>query len=232
MKRRLSPRALYALVGGGLLLYALFGWFVLVGPKRAEAAALKEQVATAKQTLIATRQAATAQPDAQPIKVADIYRLSTAMPSSPDMPGILLELSRIAGETGIQFTSISPQASTVTGGYQSVPISLGFSGNFYELSDFLFRLRTLVGIRHGELHSSGRLFVVRTVSFAANEADFPNIVASLTVDAFVYGTGTAATTVPSAAPPVAGATGTATTEAPVPPVDAQSSEAAAVGATP
>ena len=234
MKRKLSPRALYGIVGGALLVYALFGWFVLVGPKRAAAAGLKEQVASAEQTLSAARRAATAQPDAQPIAVADIFRLATAMPSSPDMPGILLELSRIAGETGIEFNSISPQASKRVGSYQSIPIALAFSGNFYELSDFLFRLRTLVGIRHGELHSSGRLFLVRAVSFAASETEFPNLTASLTVDAFVYGAYADATTAPPAAPPAEGTT-TGTTpagEAPVPPVDGGSAEAAPAEATP
>lgn len=233
MKRKLSPKALYGVVGGALLVYALFGWFVLVAPKRSEAATLKEQVAAAEQAVSAARIAATAQPDAQPITVADIFRLSTAMPSSADMAGILLELSRIAGETGIRFKSITPQPSVVTGTYQSVPIALDFDGNFYELSDFLFRLRTLVGIRHGELHSSGRLFVVRTLAFAASAAD-SDITASLNVDAFVYGTGIPATTLPAVAPPPAGTTtGTATTtEAPVPPVDGQSSEATAAEATP
>jgi hypothetical protein len=227
VKRKLSPRALYGIVAGGLLVYALFGWFVLVGPKRAAAAGLKEQVAAAEQSLADTRRAAAASPDAQPIKVADIFRLSTAMPSTPDMPGILLELSRIAGESGIQFNSITPQLSKQTGAYQSVPISLEFNGNFYELSDFLFRLRTLVGIRHGELHSSGRLFVVRSLIFVANAADFPDLSASLTVETFVYGSAAPATTAPPATPPAEG-TATTTTpaaEAPVPPVDGATAEA-------
>lgn len=227
MKRKLSPRALYGLVGGGLLVYALFGWFVLVGPKRASAASLKEQVAAAEQTLATARLAAAVKPDAQPIEVADIFRLSTAMPSVPDMPGILLELSRVAGETGIQFNSITPQQSVAATAYQSVPIALAFSGNFYELSDFLFRLRTLVGIRGGELHSAGRLFVVRSLSFSAAGSETQDITATLAVDAFVYGTATPAVTAPgeTSTPGAAPAA-----EAPVPPVDGESSEAAAEAA--
>lgn len=232
MKRKLSPRAFYGVVAGGLLVYALVGWFMLVGPKRAEAATLKEEVAAAEQALSAARLAATAKPDAQPIAVADIFRLAKAMPSSPDMPGIVLELSRIAGETGIQFNSISPQVSVSTGSYQSVPIALVFDGNFYELSDFLFRLRTLVGVRHGELHSSGRLFAVKTLAFAESAAGFPDITASLTVDAFVYGTAPSASSLPVIPPAGGTTTGTTTTpEAPVPPVDG-TSEAAAAGTAP
>lgn len=233
MKRKPSPRALYGAVVGGLLVFAVFGWFVLVAPKRSEAAKLKEEVAVAEQTLSAARLAATAKPDALPIAVADIFRLAKAMPSSPDMPGILLELSRIAAETGIQFNSISPQASVAAASYQSIPITLIFDGNFYELSDFLFRLRTLVGIRQGELHSSGRLFAVKSLSFAESAEGFPNLNASLTVDAFVYGTAQPATSLPPVTPPgavPAGSTTTTPAEAPVPPA-AESSEASAA-ATP
>lgn len=234
MKRKLSPRALYGVVGCSVLVYALFGWFVLVAPKRAEAASLAEQAAVAEQTLSSARRAAVVQPDVQPIAVADIFRLSMAMPSSTDMPGILLELSRIASEAGIEFNSIAPQTAVVSGAYQSVPIALAFNGNFYELSDFLFRLRTLVRIRNGELHSSGRLFLVRSLSFTA-AGDLPDITATLTLDAFVYGTEALATTVPGATPPAAStsaATTTPTAGEPVPPVAQESAEAAPVEATP
>lgn len=232
MKRKLSPKALYSVVAGALLVYALFGWFVLVAPKRSEAATLKEAVAGAEQALSAARLAATVKPDVQPIAVADIYRLSTAMPSSADMAGILLELSRIAGETGIEFNSITPGTAVVAGTYQSVPIALDFNGNFYELSDFLFRLRTLVGVRRGELHSLGRLFIVRSLSFSAG-AEGSDLTASLSVDAFVHGTGVPATAPPATAPPPAETTGTNTTaEVPVPPIEGQASESAGAEVAP
>ena len=110
------------------------------------------------------------------------------MPATPDMAGILLELSRIAEETGIQFESITPGEAVVEGTFQKVPISLAFDGNFYELSDFLFRLRTLVSVRSGELRASGRLFAVETISFEESPSGFPEIAAGLTVAAYVYGT--------------------------------------------
>ena len=138
--------------------------------------------------------------DTRPIEVADIFRLAKAMPSGPDMPGILLELSRIAEETGIEFQSVTPAASEVVGGFQNVPITLAFDGNFYELSDFLFRLRTLVGVRAGELRAAGRLFAVESISFAESPKGFPELVATLSVVAYVYGTDAPAS---AGAPPAA-----------------------------
>ena len=191
MKRRLSPTALYGVLIGALLVYGVAFWFLLVAPKRSEAGALKDEVATVQITVDAARAAALAATntdDTQPIAVADIFRLSTAMPATADMAGILLELARVAEETGIQFESIAPGASEVVGSFQKVPIAVAFDGNFYELSDFLFRLRTLVSVRSGALRASGRLFGVDKLSFEKSPNGFPEIAAKLTVSAYVYGT--------------------------------------------
>jgi hypothetical protein len=199
VKRKLSPRTLYVLVAVGLIVYAAGFWFMLVAPKRALGTELEAEAVTTELAVTAARAAAVAPPDAQPIAVADIFRLAKAMPAVPDMPGILLELARIADETGIEFQSITPQTSAVAGDYQSIPINLVFDGNFYELSDLLFRLRTLVGVRHGELEATGRLFSVEEIAFAEAASGFPEITASLTVNAYVFGTDAPASSLP---PPV------------------------------
>lgn len=222
MKRRISPRGLYAVVGGGLLVYAMLGWFVLVGPKRSEAARLTEEVTSAQSAFATARAANSRGADAQPIAVADIFRLSTAMPAVPDMPGILLELSRIAQETGIELNEVAPQPAELVGDYQKVPILVAFDGNFYELSDFLFRLRTLVGVRRSELQATGRLFSVGTLDFTESPDGFPDITANLSIEAYVYGTDTPATLAAPAADGEAAA-GEAPAETPADPSGAEAS---------
>jgi hypothetical protein len=197
VKRKLSPRALHVLVAVGLIVYTLGFWFMLVAPKRALASELEAEVAATELAVSVARAAATAPPDTQPIAVADIFRLAKAMPAVTDMPGILLELARIADETGIEFQSITPEASTVEGDYQVVPIGLAFDGNFYELSDLLFRLRTLVGVRRGELEATGRLFSVEMLDFTESPDGFPEITATLTVNAYVFGTDAPASSLPA-----------------------------------
>ena len=54
-----------------------------------------------------------------------------------------------------------------------MPIDVTFDGSFYALSDFLFRLRTLVTVRRGELHAAGRLFSVESVDFSETDRGFP-----------------------------------------------------------
>jgi hypothetical protein len=200
VKVKLNTRTLGVIAGVCILLYAGAGYFLVVSPKKGEAIQLDEAIAAANVKLVAARAAAAAaQNDTQPIAVADIFRLATAMPSSPDMPGILLELSRIAEETGIRFKSISPQSAVPVGAYQSVPIDVTFDGSFYALSDFLFRLRTLVSVRRGELHAAGRLFSVEAVDFSEAEAGFPTLAAVLKLQAYVYGTDASATLAPAPA---------------------------------
>jgi hypothetical protein len=87
-----------------------------------------------------------------------------------------------------------------------------FKGNFYDLVDFLFRVRTLVDVRRGALAANGRMFAVDTLSFEEAEEHFPQIKATLMVDAFVFGTGAPATTAPPGT--TTGATGGATTTPP------------------
>jgi hypothetical protein len=228
VKAKLNARTLGVIAGVCILLYAGAGYFLVVSPKKGEAIQLDEAIAAANVKLVAARAAAAAaQNDTQPIAVADIFRLATAMPSSPDMPGILLELSRIAEETGIRFKSISPQSAVPVGAYQSVPIDVTFDGSFYALSDFLFRLRTLVSVRRGELHAAGRLFSVEAVDFSEAEAGFPMLAAVLKLQAYVYGTDASGTALPPPIDPTA--TPPATEGAEVPPPAGE--EATAAGAT-
>ncbi len=213
MKGLPKPAAL-AIVIVALLVFSALGYFVLISPQRSKSAELAEE-AYALQSQIQTLRIANAQVrKTEPIRVADLFRVSKAMPDTDDMPGVLLELNRIARETGIRFESITPQEGADAGGYLRRPIDLVFDGNFYELSDFLFRLRSLVRVRGGQLEATGRLFTVNSLNFVESEREFPRIKATLNVSAYVYGTGAAA---PAPAAPAAGGQPAPAQPAPTPP---------------
>jgi Tfp pilus assembly protein PilO len=229
MKGLPKPAAL-AIVIVALLVVSAAGYFLLISPQRSRSAELAKE-AEAVQTEIQTRRLAAKQSNnAEPIRVADLFRVSKAMPSTDDMPGVILELNRIARETGIRFESITPQDAADAGGYQRRAIDLVFDGNFYELSDFLFRLRSLVRVRGGELEANGRLFTVNSLNFVESERAFPQIKATLSLSSFVYGTGEA-TTPAAAQPPPAQSGGQPPAAPPAqPPAAPPPPGAAAVGA--
>jgi hypothetical protein len=199
----------------GLLMYALAGYFLLISPQKGKAADLKRQTDTTQQQIDQYRTLAAQAAATPPIRVAELFRLTKAMPDTVDMAGVILELSHVARASGIQFDSITPQGTTPISGYSSVPLTVEFDGNFYELSDFLFRLRNLVRVHAGVLDAQGRLFVVDAVSFGESTKSFPEIKASLTVHAFVYGDlSMVAPPVAETAPATTDTTSTSTTTEP------------------
>ena len=205
MKRQIP---IWPVIGLAIAILAAVGYMLVIRPKRAEAGRLDEQIAEMQMKITAAELASRPQQQASTIKVADVFEVSKAMPDTDDMPGIILDLNAVAGATGIQFLSIQPSAATPKTGYSAIEISLTFEGNYFDLTDFLFRLRNLVTVRDGRLSSSGRLFTLDTLSMKEGKAGFPSINAGLTVSAYVYGTPDATAT-PAAPPP--------TTEAPPPP---------------
>ena len=206
MKRRVPQSAVIALIALGFILVALGGYFLVLGPQRSKASDLNRQIADTNSAIDAARALTLEAKKGAQIRVADVYRLTKAMPDQVDMAGIILELNQVAADSGITFENISPSTTgTPISGYLAIPITVEFQGNFYDLSDFLYRLRNLVDVRHGTLDAKGRLFAIDEVDFAEAPPPpgFPQIRAHLVIDAFVYGTGTA----PTVPAPSTGATG-------------------------
>ena len=186
--KQLKPPVVIALVVIGVLVVGLLGWFVLVRPQGGKIKELKAQQEAIQQQITDQRAKTAAARSVPKIHVADVYRLAKAMPDKPDMPDLLLELSQLARDSGIQFDSVAPQAAVAGTGYTVIPIDVTFNGNFFNLADFLYRLRTLVDVHNTRLDATGRLFSVDTLSFSDAPERFPKIQAQLLIDAFVYGT--------------------------------------------
>jgi Tfp pilus assembly protein PilO len=92
-----------------LVLVAAF-WFLLLKPKRHEAAKLSDQVAQAQEARDAAvsqanqLQAAKAKYASQ---YAEMVRLGKALPTKVDMPSLLVQLNAAAKGTGIEFGSVT-----------------------------------------------------------------------------------------------------------------------------
>jgi Tfp pilus assembly protein PilO len=215
MKKMPQPLA-FALVGVLAVALGGAGWLVAVGPERKKAKDLAQQIDDARQQL--AEASSPEIPESQRIRVADLFQLSRAMPNQPAIPDVLLQLSQTAAETGITFQSVTPVSVQATSTYQIIPIDLVFNGRFYDLSDFLYRLRNLVSVHDGTLAATGRLFSVESVGFGeGSEVQFPLVQARLRVDAYVYGiSGTlpGVATAPSATSTDTTATETTTTSEP------------------
>ena len=209
----------------GLVIVLAVVYLVILRPKATEASMLDLEIAKLESTLTIRTQQGEAAPPVVQIDVADLFRLAKAMPNSEDMPGIILELNAVADSAGVRFVSIQPSTAVTRGDYNAVPINLTFEGNYYDLTDFLFRLRNLVTVKEGVLEATGRLYTLDVLDLHEQPTErFPKIQAVLTISAYSFGapaptTGVApaATTTTTATTTTSGTTTTApTTTEPAP----------------
>jgi len=205
-KKKLPQSAQIGIAVVVLLVLAAIGYFGLVKPQKGKAADLSTQIAAQENQIADARALLAKSKDAQKVRVADLFKLTKTMPDQPDEAGMVLELTNVARQSGITFDSIMPQGSTPLSGYQVVPITVIFDGNFFQLTDFLFRLRNLVDVRRGALAADGRLFTVDSIQFGEGKRKFPQVEATLTVDAYIYGTGATVSAPPQATTGTQGAT--------------------------
>jgi Pilus assembly protein, PilO len=85
-------------------------WFLLLAPKREEASTAATELTTQQDRLEAARTAAAAAENAEQgfeTSYATVVRLGKAIPSSVDMPSLLVQLEAAAAGTGIQFDTIA-----------------------------------------------------------------------------------------------------------------------------
>jgi type IV pilus assembly protein PilO len=89
----------------------LASWFLLIAPKRAEAADLRQQTAdtaTSNDTLAARVEELKAQFAQLPQRKAELAEIQRAMPQDPALATLTRDLERLAGESGVTLMSIAP----------------------------------------------------------------------------------------------------------------------------
>jgi Tfp pilus assembly protein PilO len=171
----LSDSQKVALTAGALLLVAVLGYFVLIAPKRAQAASLKKQAAAVQKQISSNKSTAfmTALPA---VRSANIFGLAKAMPKKVEMPNVILQLNALAAASGITFDQVTPTpqgsstttvvpTTSTTDPFVAQPIQVSFTGTFYNLVSFLQRVRNLVRVENGRLQATGRLLDVSDVEF-------------------------------------------------------------------
>jgi Tfp pilus assembly protein PilO len=189
----LPKEALLGLIAVGILFVGIVGYMAVIKPQQSKVKEIDAQILDDETKLdqYAAEAAVANQTKAPKIRIADVYRLARAMPSEADMPDVVIELSDLAKASGIELTGIQPQPPTDGNGFKTVPIKLQFTSDFYRTNDFLFRLRTLVSVRHGQLEATGRLYSLQDVSMTPKGPQ--SIDVSATAIAYIYGGTPAAT---------------------------------------
>lgn len=150
---------------------AAAGWFLLISPQRSHAASLRLEAAQAQQTnqtLVAQVAEHRAQEKQLPAKEALLAELQSRMPSDPELPSLIRELSSAADSAGVELVSLAPQTPTavtqtaapVTGTSKSgttktatpavstsslsqISVAMNVVGGYFNLEQFFSNLESL-----------------------------------------------------------------------------------------
>jgi Tfp pilus assembly protein PilO len=177
-------------------------WKFALAPKRAEVAALDQQVATAQaqlaqtQNLIVTYKGAR---DAYASNYATVVRLGKAVPADDDTRSLLVQLNAAADRSGVDFdtinvngggassggaTAVTPGAINV-GAFSAMPFNLSFSGDFGTLGNFFSRLERFVSLNGDQIAVSGRLLRVESIALQPGEDGWPALNAQIGASAYI-----------------------------------------------
>jgi hypothetical protein len=112
-------------------------WFLLLAPKRQESAKIRDQLTQAQAVRDTAQQKASSLAGAKRSFAADyatVIRLGKSIPTSVDMPSLLVQLDRASRGTGIKFTdvkvgersaTVAPAAAGTTPGGATGPTAPG-----------------------------------------------------------------------------------------------------------
>lgn len=154
MKFSLSPRDRLIAVAVGIVIVVAVLVVLLIVPQfqsmnalDAQIQAATQQAAVAKSTLEQRR----AVKDRAASTEAIWLKLSNMVPSTPDMPALIIDLQDAAYDSGVQLESITPgqyKAATKEVPYSITPVSLLVWGSWSDSVDYMQRLLKLTrGIR-------------------------------------------------------------------------------------
>jgi len=192
-----------ALTGLVCVVVLVATWFVLVSPRRSQAADLDDQrtSAEARNTTLEAEIAALQRQYAElPELREQLATIRRQMPPASDVAKLVRSLSDLAGDSGVELDSIVPGTATVltpaagtTPALVSVPVTVTVSGRYVESALFLRYLQTRLG----------RVLLVTQVNAARNEE-----AASTSTSAGSAPTATATSTPTATATATASATAT------------------------
>lgn len=192
------------------------GWFLLISPKRGEAAELRSQAEqqTQANSKLQTRVAQLrAQSKDVPRLEARLEDINARMPASPNLPALTRSLVDAAAKSGVVVTTLTPQAPafvdikpaaavTPTAGAKSsgpqlkvaqIPLSVVVEGDYYEVEQFL---STIEKFKRSMLVTSLDLTAQSSAATSAGAASTSRGAITATVAGRVYMTVAAAPPAP------------------------------------
>lgn len=138
------------------------GWFLLIAPKRTEAAGLREQTASqvdANARLLQQLAVLKAQQAELPQQRAKLAVMRTQIPDNPALPRLIRDLTTAGRKVGVTIDTMAPAvpvpavapvgapaaapAAPAAAALYQVPLTLNVTGSYFELEQFVNKLEGL-----------------------------------------------------------------------------------------
>ncbi len=186
----MSNKVRLLLVGLAVLVIAVLVWFFLLNPLHSDIVAAQDQIKKeqAKLSQARTRLAqAEATREEGRRNQARLLELAKIVPTSEEVPSLLLQIQTLADQAGIEFIAITPSAPLDSGvsDYKILPLGLEFEGTFFDVSDFVYRAEQMAA-------GPGRLLAIKNLQLGLAEQGeslaggvSPRLTVSMTMYAFV-----------------------------------------------
>jgi Tfp pilus assembly protein PilO len=181
----MSRRVRLWLAAVGILLVALLVFFLVINPIRADISELEADIES-EEARIATAMAEIAKAEDTKNEgrrnQARILELSKLVPVDQEVPSLILEIQDLADKAGIDWIQITPgqPQDAGVGSYSILPLSLQFTGTFFDVSDFIYRAEQMAA-------GPGRLLSVNSLSLTpASVTAEPTLDVSITMYAFLF----------------------------------------------
>lgn len=154
-----------ALIGVALIAIIALAWFFLLSPIREDIASTATQIEDARGSLAAAQaKLAQAEITRQEGKKnqSRLIELAKMVPADQEIPSLLVQIQDLAVQSGIEFMSITPGAPLEQVDYRVIPMSVEFTGTYFDLSDFIYRAEQMVA-------APGRLLTIKNMNLELSQ---------------------------------------------------------------
>jgi Tfp pilus assembly protein PilO len=188
---KLRGKELYIIAAIVVVVLCAAWYFFFFNPIRSELSDLDEQLTTKESELVSTQadiQRLQALKKTSPQAEADMVRLRKLLPAETAMPSFIIELTQTAKAAGLRWESVAPAEVSLGTPFSLQPIDLEFSGGYFDLEDFLYRLENAASYRNGRFVVSGRMFAVSSMDVSLEDAEggSSDVTVSMTVHGFMW----------------------------------------------
>ena len=180
----MKRRTIYIVAVVALIAVVAAGWFLVINPLRVKIAETNAQIQAQQKNLITARaqlvrmEQTRQEAEKNQGRLIELYKM---VPSQDELPSLLLQVQDLATQSGIEVMSISPSKGSAGNGFQTITLGLQFSGTYFDVNDFIYRIEQLVA-------GPGRLLAVKDVNLALGSSvkagASPSLTVTMNVQAF------------------------------------------------